>query len=393
MSGAAVPTLDGVSTFIVDCLHATAPTEDDGYPLIRTPNIGKGRLDLDAVHRVSPATYETWTQRAVPEAGDLIFAREATAGNVAIVLEGQQVCLGQRTVHIRPNREMVDPNFLCYFLLAPQQQGLLMAAETGATAKHINMKDIRRLPLARMPELPLQKRIGTMLADYDDLIANNRRRIQLLEDSVRLLFDEWFVRGEACAAPAAGQEPRLFTLGDLCEDLRQSVLPEELDPSTPYIGLEHMPRRSITLSDWGAASDVSSSKLCYSSGDVVFGKIRPYFHKVGLALTDGVCSSDAIVMRAKAPQWRALLLALVSSDEFVAATSQAMKEGSKMPRADWKQMKAHQISVPSQRVLEAFNAVVDPILGQIKILALQARALRTARDLLLPRLMSGELSV
>ncbi len=139
--------------FVVDCRRATAPTEEDGYPLIRTPNIGKGRLDFTGVQRVWEDTYQKWTRRAMPQPGDLILAREAPAGNVAIVSEGESVCLGQRTVHLRPNTKKVDPQFLCYFLLAPPQQGKLLAGETGATAKHVNMKDIRRLNLSGLPSL------------------------------------------------------------------------------------------------------------------------------------------------------------------------------------------------------------------------------------------------
>ena len=186
-------TLNDVCEFIVDCLHATAPTQDEGYPLIRTPNIGKGRLNLDGVYRVSEDTYEKWTRRAVPQANDLILAREAPAGNVAIVKNGQQVCLGQRTVHLRPDAKQVDPDFLCYYLLSPQQQGALLAGETGATSKHVNMKDIRRLPLKDLPKRNVQQTIGRIISAYDDLIENNRRRIQLLEQAARLLYREWFV--------------------------------------------------------------------------------------------------------------------------------------------------------------------------------------------------------
>jgi type I restriction enzyme S subunit len=136
---------------------------------------------LEGAYRISEETYATWTQRAVPIADDLILAREAPAGNVAVVKEGQDVCLGQRTVHLRPDKSKVDPNFLCYFLLAPHQQGRLLANETGATAKHVNMRDIRRLKLEGMPPLPAQRKAAQIISAYDDLIENNRRRIKLLE--------------------------------------------------------------------------------------------------------------------------------------------------------------------------------------------------------------------
>jgi Restriction endonuclease S subunits len=258
--------LDDACEFIVDCLHHTAPIQEDGFPSIRTPNIGKGRLLLDGVNRVSEETYRTWTQRAVPEAGDLILAREAPAGNVAIIKEGEKVCLGQRTVHLRPNVKIVDPDFLCYFLLAPPQQGKLLAAETGATAKHVNMLDIRRLELSNLPDLLSQRAAGAMLGAYDDLIENNRRRMALLEESARLLYREWFVRLRFPGyehTPIVDGVPQGWerkTLGDLCSESRDMVLPEALEPDTPYIGLEHIPRRSISLNEWGAAEQVTQQQ-------------------------------------------------------------------------------------------------------------------------------------
>ena len=78
-------TLNEVCDFIVDCPHSTAIDEGIGYPLIRTPNIGKGRLILDDVHRVSEKVYLSRISRGIPQDDDLIFAREAPAGNVAII--------------------------------------------------------------------------------------------------------------------------------------------------------------------------------------------------------------------------------------------------------------------------------------------------------------------
>ena len=101
---------------IIDCEHKTAPTEEVGIPLIRTPNIGEGRLILGNVQRISEKTYKLWTRRSEPKPGDLIMAREAPVGNVAIVPDGEKVCLGQRTVLIRVKAPEVDAYYLNYLL-------------------------------------------------------------------------------------------------------------------------------------------------------------------------------------------------------------------------------------------------------------------------------------
>src|SRR6266851_5213180 len=110
-------TLKDICESIVDCEHKTAPTQPTGYPSIRTPNIGRGRLILEGVNRVSEETFKQWTRREVPKAGDLILAREAPVGNVAIVPPNLKVCLGQRTVLLRPDSDEVDANYLLYRLL------------------------------------------------------------------------------------------------------------------------------------------------------------------------------------------------------------------------------------------------------------------------------------
>ena len=114
---------------------------------------------------------------------------------------------------------------------------------------------------------------------------------------------------------------------------------------------------------------------------------------MGVAFVDGVASSDAIVIRALHPQIRALVLMTVSSDPFVAVTAQTMREGAKMPRADWKQMEQYIVPVPPDGLLCSFESTIQSIVEQLKTLAFASQKLRAARDLLLPRLMSGEIAV
>ncbi len=146
-------TLNSISELIVDCEHKTAPVQEEGYPSIRTPNIGRGHLILDNVRRVSEETYLLWTKRALPIEGDLILAREAPAGNVGVIPANEKVCLGQRTVLIRPKKNEADSQYLAFFLLHPIMQSRLLAHSTGATVQHVNMKDIRQLPVAKFPSL------------------------------------------------------------------------------------------------------------------------------------------------------------------------------------------------------------------------------------------------
>ena len=155
---------------------------------------------------------------------------------------------------------------------------------------------------------------------------------QILEEMAQAIYREWFVsfrfpgheqvemvESELGMIPEGWEARRL---GELAEENRRSVDPAEIDPDTPYVGLEHIPRRSIALADWGRAEDVQSTKLRFAKKEILFGKIRPYFHKVALAPLSGVCSTDAIVISAKSPEYRALVLCCVSSEPFVAHATQ-----------------------------------------------------------------------
>lgn len=164
-SGHLIQTLASITDLIVDCEHKTAPTQEIGIPSIRTPNIGKGYLIFDNVNRVSEETYELWTKRAKPISGDLILAREAPAGNAGIIPQGERVCLGQRTVLIRPKQNRIDSQFLVFLLLHPLIQKRLLAKSTGATVQHVNMKDIRELKLSELPSIETQQKLTKELEE------------------------------------------------------------------------------------------------------------------------------------------------------------------------------------------------------------------------------------
>jgi type I restriction enzyme S subunit len=334
---------------------------------------------------------------------DLLFSR------TSVVPEGVGMCSIVRAVseplafesniiRVRLDPNKSNPEFVFRYFQSHLGRGKILAIAGGTNIKTIKGSSLKEVSLP-LPSRAIQDSTVGSLRAYDDLIGNNHRRIQLLEESARLIYREWFTylgfpgHEHAIKTDGIPEGWKSVPLAAICSDIRDSVKPSQLKHDTPYIGLEHIPRRSITLNEWGFAEEVESNKLRYVEGDILFGKIRPYFHKVGFTLTDGVCSSDAVVIRAHDQDIAPYVLALVSSDQFVAIASKTAKEGSKMPRADWKFMQQHPVLLPSRQVLLSFRDTMLPIMQQLKVLALQNQKLAQARDLLLPRLMNGEITV
>jgi type I restriction enzyme S subunit len=153
-----------------------------------------------------------------------------------------------------------------------------------------------------------------------------------------------------------------------------------------------MPRRCIALSEWGEAGDVGSAKSEMRIGEFLFGKLRPYFHKVGIVPVDGICSTDIVVVRPKSQPWAGFTLCVISSDPFVEHTD-ASSAGTKMPRTSWGDMARFEIALPPAVLPAAFDDIAGPWRGVIVANIHQSRTLAALRDALLPKLMSGELRV
>jgi type I restriction enzyme, S subunit len=400
MSNLPVKTLDDVCEFIIDCLHSTAPTQNDGYPLIRTPNIGRGRLNLNGVYRVSEETYREWTHRAIPQENDLILAREAPAGNVAIIKNGQTVCLGQRTVHLRPDPCQVDPDFLCYFLLVPKQQGALLAAETGATSTHVNMKDIRRLPLHGLPHVDLQRRAGQMLAAYDDLIENNRRRMQLLEQAARLLYEEWFVRlrfpGHEHVKIKDGipEGWERVPLGNIAKVNRAS-LGKNHQGEIEYIDISAVSPGMINeTTSYRFADAPSRARRIVQHGDIIWSCVRPNrrSHAIIWRPHENLIASTGFAVLTPVDLPTAFLYQAVKTNEFVGYLANNA-QGVAYPAVKASDFESALIMVPKKVYLEQFNEIAEPLIEQVHTLRQQCIRLAKARDLLLPRLMNGAIAV
>lgn len=326
----------------------------------------------------------------------LIAMYGATVGQLGILRVPATV--NQAICALRVDETKADYRYVFYALMATRHDLVVQAA--GAAQQNLNQGLIKGFEIPILP-LEQQRLVGGLLGLYDDLIENNRRRIVILEETARLIYREWFVHfrfprhedvelvdSEHAPIPATWT-PGCF--GDVVELSRDAADPDAIPGDAVLVGLEHLPRRSITLHEWDAADEVGSRKSLFRAGDILFGKIRPYFHKVVSAPVDGYCSTDAIVFRPR-PSYDTIALATASSDPFVAHAVQT-SNGTKMPRANTDVLLRYPVALPPEDVRKSFERTVSPMVELCKVLSAKVRVLAKSRDLVLPRLISGELDI
>lgn len=394
-------TIEEAIETLIDYRGKTPPKTTSGVWLITAKVIKDGFIQNGDKEYIAADFYDEWMRRGLPKQWDVLVTTEAPLGEVAQIRTPEKVALAQRVILLRANPNVMHQGFLYQAMKCPFVEGELKARSSGTTVLGIKQSELRKVRIPWYP-LPTQRKIAGILSAYDDLIENNTRRIAILEEMAQAIYREWFVhfrfpgheKVKLINSPL-GKIPEGWKpcrLGDLAKEVRRGVDPSAVDPDTPYFGLEHLPRRSITLGEWGKASDVQSTKLAFKRGEILFGKIRPYFHKVGVAPVDGVCSSDAIVIVPNSESSFGPVVCCVSSDDFVRHATQT-SQGTKMPRANWDVLVKYPLPLPPNELLAEFNETISDVVANLRLLMLKNRNLRASRDLLLPKLISGKLDV
>ena len=395
--------LEEICVLITDGKHGDCENEtDSGYYFISCKDVREGWIDYSNARQITKKDFIDTHRRTQLQPNDIVFTNSGTIGRIALVpnIDVTNRTTFQKSVAIlKPQKDRVLPNWLYYNLIAKKEA--LIATAGGTAQKNLLLRDLRAFKVS-LPSYPTQQKIAAILSAYDDLIENNTRRIKILEEMTQAIYREWFVNfrfpgheGVLMVKSELGLVPdgwEIRKLGDIAEEVRRNVEPEMIDSDTPYFGLEHIPRKSIALSEWGFAKDVQSTKHQFFKGEILFGKIRPYFHKVGVAPVDGVCSSDAIVIRPKKVEYFGLVLFCVSSEDFVSQATQT-SQGTKMPRANWNVLVNYPVVIPPKALLDEFNNIASDTVDLIITKIFQNATLRRTRDLLLPKLISGELDV
>ncbi|MGD9706407.1 MAG: restriction endonuclease subunit S [Candidatus Delongbacteria bacterium] len=400
--------LSDVCEAIIDCEHKTAPVVSEGYPSIRTPNIGKGCLLLDGVNRVSEEIYEKWTQRAKPKSGDLILAREAPVGNVAIIPNNLKVCLGQRTVLIRPDKTKIVGLYLLYLLLGDEIQARFHSQTAGATVAHLNVKDIKSLKLPQLPGQGTQRKIAAILSAYDDLIENNLRRIKILEEMAQNLYREWFVKFRfpghekiRMVDSPLGPIPEGWEVMSLGELVRTQYGYTESSQEMP-IGpkyLRGMDINKTTYINWDVVpycpiSNEVFLKYKLTVGDIVIirmadpGKVGIVEKNVGAVFASYLVRLSRISNRI-GPYYMFYFLIDERYQGYITGAS----TGTTRKSASAGVLTGVDLVIPPESLLADFESKIQKFRCLLNNLIEKNNNLHRTRDLLLPKLISGEMDV
>lgn len=371
--------LDLVS-FIVDNRGRSCPVVGRGFPLIATNCVtdASRRAQMRDVRYVSEETYTHWF-RSHPQPNDVLFVCKGNAGRVALVPDPVPYCIAQDMVALRADPATTDPVYLYYRLSAPDVRYLIEGMHVGTLIPHFKKGDFGKL---RFPvhSLPEQRRIAGVLGALDDLIETNRQQISRLRDVAQACFE---------SAARDGDE---IPFGDVAQQVRQGVSRDALSAGTPYLGLEHFGTEGAGITGVGDADTVDSNKSGFTEGDVLYGKLRPYFRKYDRPGFSGVCSTEIWVLRGAEPYGSATVSALVARPEFTDFAMQG-SGGTRMPRADWKHVASMPVAVPAREQLDKIEPHLDALWLAGVELQNEAYELTRTRDELLPLLMSGRVRV
>ncbi|WBX95228.1 MULTISPECIES: restriction endonuclease subunit S [Pseudoxanthomonas] len=382
----------------------------DPMPYLANVNVRWGSFDLDSLREMRFEPHEL--ERYGLKHGDIVMCEGGEPGRCAIWRDEAPGMMIQKALHrIRPSEEL-DYRFLYYSFLCKGRNDGFSGLFTGSTIKHLPGQNLAKVEVSYPPRLE-QERISDTLSAYDDLIENNRRRIRLLEDSARLLYREWFVHlrfpGHEHVKIVDGVPEgwRKRPMSEVCVDGNgiqtgpfgsQLHQHEYAEAGVPVVMPKDLIDFRIDTSTIARVPVEVANRLArhrMEEGDVVYGRRGDIGRRafIGKEQVGFVCGTGCLRLRANpeviAPQF--FFDALGAPETFGLIVGRA--KGSTMPNLNASILADIPILVPLWPLQAEYIEFVIGVSEQIATLTQQNEKLRQARDLLLPRLMNGGITV
>ena len=272
--------------------------------------------------------------------------------------------------------------------------------DVGGANPTLNRNHIHGIPI-RIPPVEVQQRIIDVLSTYDDLIENNNRRMALLEEAIHLLYREWFVylrfpghvRVEVVDGVPEGW--RRTPLSTVCHVNRESLGKRSAPAQIKYVDIASVTTGRVdAIQAMDFDGSPSRARRVVRHGDIIWATVRPGNRAYALILdpVEHLIASTGFAVLSPAGVPSSFLYCATTTDWFV-AHMESIAGGAAYPAVRPPDFEAYELHVPTPHLLGEFDSVAMPSLRQMRILEQQNQRLREARDLLLPRLMNGNIAV
>ena len=346
--------------------------------------------------------YINSTEKTITESGaQNSSTRLALSGDVVMASAGQGYTRGQvsflnidtfinqSVIAIRANEKVLDKKFL-FYNLSSRYEELRAISDSNSIRGSITTKMVKSMNI-RIPDLNTQRAIANVLSSIDDKIETSKQINHHLEQMAQAIFKSWFVDFE----PFGGKMPNDWTIGKLSDVLKliKNGINDKDKQKLPYVPIDILPMHSLSLNSYKSNDEAKSSLITFKKNDILLGAMRVYFHRVCISPFTGITRSTCFVLRPFNKiylEYCLLTCNLKSSIEYAQSTS----KGSTMPYAVWENGLAElKIPIPTEKVIKNFSKIVSPLIKTLQDSIYEIENLQNLRDTLLPKLLSGEISI
>ncbi|CAH1074571.1 restriction endonuclease subunit S [Candidatus Nitrotoga sp. 1052] len=369
---------------------------ESGIMFLNGESIHGGFIDRNAVNFIAEKKYSEIKKGRIARNDIVLTTRGNSVGDAAFVNIDDKGLINAQMLILRVDSKEIHPKFFFYYITSQSLHSYILNFASGSAQPQIPIRDLRKIPIC-LPKHHIQRKVAAILTAYDELIENNQRRIALLEKMAGEIYREWFVRfrfpGYLDTRKVKGipEGWKVERLGNIACSVKEKYVDLE-HQEWPLVDLEKMSQRSLAVTNTGNPAELTTSRILFARNDILFSTIRPYLYKVNMAPFQGVTNTSVMVLRPRIPEYRAFVTMTLFMGSTIAWADQ-YSAGTKMPVISWNVFQKMELFDPGFYLAAQFDDLVSPILDQINSLSILNRRLAQSRDMLLPRLISGKLSV
>jgi type I restriction enzyme S subunit len=405
----------GIQLF--DCVHKTPPAQETGYPYVGIPQMKGGRIDFDSARRISREDFIEWTKKTKPQRHDVILSRRTNPGVTASDSTDTDFALGQNLVLLRADGHRVEPAFLKWLVQTPAWwHQIEKFINVGAVFDSLRCADVPNFELT-IPPLDVQRQVGVLLDALENKIDINRRTNETLEAMARAIFEDWFVDFGPSRIKAEGRAPylaselwglfpdtldeedkpvgwKIGSISDLADTNQHSWTARSHPPVVEYVDLSNAKWGNIdTITTLAWEDAPSRARRIAKAGDTIVGTTRPgngsfaYISQDGLTVSTGF----AVLSPREAVYSDVVHIAATRPDNIDRLANLADGHGGAYPAVKPSEVSDTELVLPGATIFTAFAELVSPLRAKVECAKAENRSLAQTCDLLLPKLMSGEI--